>query len=58
MISLLWPDFEKNRQNGSVESQAFFQDLNMDQIISRVTEDWGEEVLALYRELPSDQETE
>jgi len=37
---------------------SFFQDLNLDQIIEKVTEDWGSDVQDLYLAVPEDLETE
>ena len=39
-------------------SQFFFLDLNLDQILERVTGDWGEDTRALYDEFPENSETE
>lgn len=56
MYSLLGQDHKKEQQGKGAALPAFFQDLNLDQILKRVTEDWGQEVLSLYQEFPSDEE--
>lgn len=40
------------------EKPAFFLDLNIDQIIDKISEDWVEDIRELYYALPTDQETE
>ena len=39
-------------------SQVFFLDLNLDQILEKVTVDWGEDTRAIYDEFPDNSETE
>ena len=60
MVSILYKQEksgigEKARQ---AERPAFFQDLNLDQILDKIEEDWGKEVRELYECLPPDRETE
>ncbi|MBR5421060.1 MAG: hypothetical protein IK115_07945 [Lachnospiraceae bacterium] len=43
---------------GNVEIPVFFTDLNLDQILERVTEGWGEDVRKLYLNFPADREDE
>lgn len=40
------------------EPPVFFPDLNIDQIINKISEDWVEDIRELYYALPADQETE
>ena len=40
------------------EEPSFFLDLNIDQIIDKISEDWVEDIRELYYALPADQETE
>lgn len=40
------------------EKPVFFLDLNIDQIIDKISEDWVEDIRDLYYTLPPDQETE
>lgn len=40
------------------EKPDFFQDLNIDQIIDKISEDWVEDIRELYYALPAEQETE
>lgn len=56
MISLLGQDHKKEPKGKGASLPAFFQDLNLDQILKKVTEDWGQEVLTLYHEFPVDEE--
>ena len=40
------------------DKPAFFLDLNIDQIIDKISEDWVEDIRELYYSMPADQETE
>lgn len=46
--------------NGAMpkEKPVFFLDLNIDQIIEKISEDWAWDVRELYYAMPADQETE
>lgn len=55
MFSLLNKHDNNERQT---EKPSFFLDLNIDQIIDKVSEDWVEDIRELYYALPEDQETE
>ena len=50
MFSLLY--LEGNPKRSTAECPIFFQDLNLDQIMDQVTEDWGQEVRALFYAFP------
>lgn len=55
MFSLL-----NKHDNNEVQTEkpVFFLDLNIDQIIDKISEDWIEDIRELYYTLPADQETE
>lgn len=50
MFRLLY--LEENPRRGTAERPVFFQDLNLDQIMDQVTEDWGQEVRAYFYAFP------
>ena len=50
MFRLLF--LEENPRRGTAERPVFFQDLNLDQIMDQVTEDWGQEVRAYFYAFP------
>ena len=52
MFSLLNLSEPKER---NASAPVFFTDLNLDQIMAKVTEDWNEDVRKLYESFPSDQ---
>lgn len=58
MFHLLGQESENHEWGGKAERPTFFDDLNLDQIIDRVTKDWGAEVQRLYYVLPEDPGTE
>ena len=55
MFSLLNLSEPKER---NASAPVFFTDLNLDQIMAKVTEDWNEDVRKLYESFPSDQASE
>lgn len=55
MFSLLNLSDLKER---NVSAPVFFTDLNLDQIMAKVTEDWNEDVRRLYESFPSDPASE
>jgi energy-coupling factor transporter ATP-binding protein EcfA2 len=56
MFRLLY--LEENPRRGTAERPVFFQDLNLDQIMDQVTEDWGQEVRAYFYAFPESQAEE
>ena len=56
MFRLLF--LEENPRRGTAERPVFFQDLNLDQIMDQVTEDWGQEVRAYFYAFPESQAEE
>ena len=56
MISLMSANEYVGR--GDKKQPTFFRDLNLDQIMDRVTEGWGQEVLALFYAFPESQAEE
>ncbi|MBQ9490589.1 MAG: hypothetical protein IKO03_01275 [Lachnospiraceae bacterium] len=56
MFRLLY--LEENPRRGTAERPVFFQDLNLDQIMDQVTEDWGQDVRAYFYAFPESQAEE
>ena len=56
MFSLLY--LGENPKRGTAERPIYFQDLNLDQILDQVTEDWGQEVRACFYAFPESQAEE
>ena len=46
------------RKETESNSRVFFLDLNLDQILDKVTADWGEDTRAIYDDFPENSETE
>ena len=40
------------RKEAESNSRVFFLDLNLDQILDKVTADWGEDTRAIYDDFP------
>ncbi len=58
MFSLLNKSDRNKREKDVPERPAYFIDLNLDQILEKVTADWGEEAEGLYEGFPENRETE
>ena len=60
MISILYEDKQKEGANRrkTAAGPVALKDLNLDQVLARITEDWGPEVREIYENLPKDRETQ
>ncbi len=49
---------QSDRENGERVKPNFFIDLNLDRIINRIAQDWGEDIVEYYYDMPENKDEE